>query len=117
MARRFGVGSDVIPKARRRGSGGTATDLARVLRAILKALRGDDDAIVPEPLARRMVTPVDGQSALGLFVGPYRTISHGGRNIGFDAGMVAHLDTGRIRAAVTNQNGALELYAPDLVAG
>ncbi|WP_299139603.1 serine hydrolase [uncultured Tateyamaria sp.] len=96
------------PESAAAGLWATASDLARVMDAIVQSLRGTPDAIIPKALARRMVTPVSGQSALGVFVHSDSTIFHDGRNFGFDATMAAELDTGRIRAAVTNRNGALE---------
>lgn len=99
------------PESAAAGLWATASDLAQVLHAVLNSVRGAKNAMLPAELARRMVTPMSGRAGLGVFVGPGRTISHEGRNFGFDSIMVAELDTGRIRTAVTNRNGAIESYA------
>ncbi len=103
------------PESAAAGLWATAADLARVLQAVLYAVRGTPNAILPVELAQRMVTPVSLGSGLGIFVTPERTISHEGRNYGFDSVMAAELDTGRIRVAVTNRNGAIESYARKVV--
>jgi CubicO group peptidase (beta-lactamase class C family) len=103
------------PESAAAGLWATASDLARIMEAIVNSLRGVHGAIMPVALAQRMVTPLGWRSGLGVFVNPGATISHEGRNHGFDSIMVAELETGRIRAAVTNQNGAIESYARDLL--
>ncbi len=104
------------PESAAAGLWATASDLARVLHAVLNSLQGAKNAVLPAELARRMVTPISGRAGLGVFVGPGRKIWHDGRNYGFDSIMVAELDTGRIRTAVTNRNGAIESYAGMLTA-
>lgn len=98
------------PESAAAGLWATASDLAKFLQAILDSLHRKRHAILPFELAARMVTPVSQQSGLGVFVEPDRIIWHEGRNYGFDAVMAAELATGRIRAAVTNRNGAIENY-------
>ncbi len=96
------------PESAAAGLWATASDLVKVLQSILLSLDGAPNAIIPTELAQRMVTPVSQESGLGIFVDPNGAISHDGRNHGFDSVMVAELGTGRIRAAVTNRNGAIE---------
>lgn len=84
-------------------------------RWVLRYFRRGRRAILPFELATRMITPMSGQSGLGVFVEPGRVIWHEGRNYGFDAVMAADLATGRVRAAVANRNGAIERYAQDLL--
>jgi len=103
------------PESAAAGLWATASDLVNVLQAILHALRGERDALIPVALARRMVTPVSGRSGLGVFVLPGGIIAHEGRNYGFDSVMAAEIRTGRIGAAVTNRNGAIASYAQELV--
>ncbi len=98
------------PESAAAGLWATASDLARVMQAILKSLDGAPDAIIPVELAQRMVTPVSDESGLGIFVNPGVIMWHDGRNQGFDSLMVADPNTGRIRAAVANRNGAVEGY-------
>ncbi|WP_306117006.1 MULTISPECIES: serine hydrolase [unclassified Roseovarius] len=103
------------PESAAAGLWATASDLARILQAVLDSLRRKRRAILPFELATRMITPVSHQSGLGVFVEPDRVIWHEGRNYGFDAIMAAELATGRVRAAVVNRNGAIERYAQGLL--
>lgn len=103
------------PESAAAGLWATASDLAKILQAVLESLHHKRGALLPFALATRMITPVSQQSGLGVFVEPGRVIWHEGRNYGFDAIMVAELATGRVRAAVTNRNGAIESYAQGLL--
>ncbi|WP_415403326.1 serine hydrolase domain-containing protein [Tateyamaria sp. SN3-11] len=103
------------PESAAAGLWATASDLAKLYQGILDSLRRKRRAILPFELAARMVTPVHRQSGLGVFVEPGRVIWHEGRNHGFDAVVAAELTTGRVRAAVTNRNGAIESYAQELI--
>lgn len=105
------------PESAAAGLWATATDLAKILNAVVSSLSGRCNAVLPVQLAERMVTPVAAQSGLGLFLHPGSIISHGGRNYGFDAIMAADLSTGRIRTGVTNQNGALDGYTEAVTSG
>ncbi|WP_298838271.1 serine hydrolase [uncultured Roseobacter sp.] len=105
------------PESAAAGLWATASDLARVFQAVLHALGGARHAIIPVVLAERMVTPVSEGSGLGVFISRGTTIWHQGRNLGFDSVVAAELGTGRVRAAVTNRNGALDTYSRQLVEG
>lgn len=96
------------PESAAAGLWASASDLAKVLQAVLRSLSGARDALLPAQLALRMVTPMVWRSGLGVFVSPSATVYHEGRNHGFDSVMAVELKTGRIRAAVANRNGALE---------
>ncbi len=95
------------PESAAAGLWATATDLVKILQAILLSLNGARGAILPVPLAQRMITPMAPHSGLGILVKPGEAIWHDGRNEGFDSAMAAELDTGRVRAAVSNQNGTI----------
>lgn len=103
------------PESAAAGLWATASDLAKILQAVLDSLHQRRRALLPFALASRMITPVRQQSGLGVFVEPGRVIWHEGRNIGFDAIMAAELATGQVRAAVANRNGAIESYAQGLL--
>lgn len=96
------------PESAAAGLWATASDLAKILHAIVLSSVGAQNAVIPPALAKRMITPVHSQSGLGLFIRSDNVISHDGRNHGFDSFMTAELKTGRIYAVVTNRNGALE---------
>ncbi len=99
------------PESAAAGLWATATDLCRVFHAVQQSYAGKRDALIPRELAVRMVTPVSQEVGLGVFVHPGDVISHDGRNFGFGSIVTAELETGSIRAAVTNRNGAIERYA------
>lgn len=103
------------PESAAAGLWATASDLAKILQTLLDSLHHKRRAILPYELVSQMITPVCRQSGLGVFVEPGRVIWHEGRNYGFDAIMAAELTTGRVRAAVTNRNGAIESYAQGLL--
>ena len=103
------------PESAAAGLWASASDLAQVMHAIVRALRSERAALVPSSLARRMITPVSWRSGLGVFVDPNGIIYHDGRNHGFDSIMVADLKTGHVRAATTNRNGALEHHVAHLL--
>ncbi len=98
------------PESAAAGLWATATDLAKIMQSVVQALHSDQGALLPATLAQRMITPMGGQSGLGLFVYPGPIIAHSGRNDGFDSVMTADLTTGRIRTALTNQNGAIDSF-------
>ncbi len=105
------------PESAAAGLWATATDLAKIMQAIIHSLRGTSDAIIPVELAQRMVTPVSSGAGLGVFVHSDALISHEGRNFGFDSVMVAELGTGTVRAAMTNKSGAIAGYIEVVTSG
>ncbi|MFL4471835.1 serine hydrolase domain-containing protein [Tateyamaria armeniaca] len=104
------------PESAAAGLWATASDLAFLFHAVLQALTGARHAIIPVALAERMVTPVSQRAGLGVFVSSGPTISHEGRNLGFDSIVAADLNTRQVRAAVTNRNGAIRSYTEQLLA-
>lgn len=104
------------PESAAAGLWATASNLANLFCAILQALAGARHAIISAALADRVVTPVSQGSGIGIFVSSDQTNSHEGRNLGFDSIVAAALSTGRVRAVVTNRNGAIAGYARQLLA-
>jgi CubicO group peptidase (beta-lactamase class C family) len=70
------------PESAAAGLWETASDLAKILPAVLDSLHHKRRAILPFALAIRMITPVSQQSGLGVFAEPGRVIWHEGRNYG-----------------------------------
>lgn len=103
------------PESAAAGLWATASDLAKVYKAILDSLNRTRNALLPPGLAEQMITPVTQQVGLGVFVSPGRMIWHEGRNYGFDSIVAAELTTGQVRVAITNRNGAIESYAHRLL--
>jgi CubicO group peptidase (beta-lactamase class C family) len=85
-----------------------ADHLARIMQGVVAAVRGAPDAILPQELAQRMVTPVSGEAALGVFSDHGAAIWHYGVNQGFRARMTADLETGRVTGAVANSDAGME---------
>jgi CubicO group peptidase (beta-lactamase class C family) len=88
-----------------------AEHLARIMQGVVAAVRGAPDAILPQELAQRMVTPVSGEAALGVFADRAGAIWHDGVNHGFRARMTADLVTGRVTGAVANSDAGMETIA------
>ncbi|MEM1078889.1 MAG: serine hydrolase domain-containing protein [Pseudomonadota bacterium] len=96
------------PESAAAGLWASATDLVQIMRAILISLSGAPGALLPAPLAQRMIVPVTPNVGLGVLVKPGEVIWHDGRNEGFEAAMAGDLVTGRARAGVTNRNGQMQ---------
>lgn len=84
-----------------------AADLARIMRGVVAAVRGDAGALLPRDLAQRMITPVRGRAALGVFSDRGAAIWHDGINHGFRALMTADLETGRVVGALANSDAGM----------
>jgi CubicO group peptidase (beta-lactamase class C family) len=84
-----------------------APDLARIMQGVVAAVRGDAGAILPQVLAQRMITPVRGRAALGVFSDRGVAIWHDGINNGFRALMAADLETGRVVGALANSDAGM----------
>ncbi len=90
----------------------TATDLARFLLDMQRALRGDEGTLLRQETVEEMITPVLGSSGLGFFQvdwggGPY--FSHGGADEGFQAFFVASPEGGRGLAMMANSDNFMGL--------
>jgi CubicO group peptidase (beta-lactamase class C family) len=89
----------------------TAGDLARFAIAIQKSVRGDEGALLPKEMARRMVTPLLGDYGLGFGVTARHGetyFEHGGADEGFRAQLTAHRDKGYGAAVMVNSdNGGI----------
>lgn len=84
-----------------------AADLARVMRGLVASVRGETGAILPLDLAQRMIRPVQGRAALGVFSDRGAAIWHDGINHGFRALMTADLETGRVVGALANSDAGM----------
>ena len=97
----------VYPELAAAGLWTTATDLARFAIEIQETLAGRGHGIISPSMARQYVTEQKGGSGLGIGVsGSGRTLSfsHGGRDEGFDAQLVAFAETGQGAAIMINAN-------------
>ena len=85
----------------------TASDLARFAIGIQQALAGKSNPVISQSMTRQMLTVHKGNSGLGLGVdGSGKTLrfSHGGRDEGFDAFMMAYAESGQGVVIMINAN-------------
>jgi CubicO group peptidase (beta-lactamase class C family) len=110
-------GAHIYPELAAAGLWTTASDLARFAIALQNALGGGSDAVLPQNLARAMVTPVLDHYGLGLEVGgeaAQKYFAHDGVNFGFVSLMVAY-ETGD--GAVIMTNGSREQLVREILRG
>ena len=97
----------VYPEMAAAGLWTTATDLAKFAIEIQQTLAGQGHGVISPAMARQYVTAQMGGSGLGIGVrgsGDTLSFSHGGRDEGFDAQLVAFATTGQGAAIMINAN-------------
>ena len=97
----------VYPEMAAAGLWTTATDLARFAIEIQQTLAGRGHGVISPAMARQYLTAQEGTSGLGILVrgnGNTLSFSHGGRDEGFDAELVAFAQTGQGAAIMINAN-------------
>ena len=98
----------VYPEQAAAGLWTTPTDLARFAIAVQKSFRGDSGSVLPQTLAREMLTPVGiGSFGVGFSIekrGEGWYFSHSGGNWGFSCDLVAHYRKGYGIAVMTNSD-------------
>jgi CubicO group peptidase (beta-lactamase class C family) len=97
----------VYPEMAAAGLWTTPTDLAKFAIEIQETLAGHGHAVISPAMARQYVTEQKGGSGLGVAVrGTGRSLrfSHGGRDEGFDALLIAGAETGDGAAVMINAN-------------
>jgi CubicO group peptidase (beta-lactamase class C family) len=97
----------VYPEMAAAGLWTTATDLARFAIEIQQTLAGRGHGVISPAMARQYVAVQKGSSGLGIALGGSgRTLSfsHGGRDEGFDAQLVAFAESGQGAALMINAN-------------
>jgi CubicO group peptidase (beta-lactamase class C family) len=101
----------------------TPTDLAKFAIEIQETLAGRGHGVISPAMARQYVTEQKGGSGLGIGVRPAKggvRFSHGGRDEGFDALLVAFGETGQGLAVMINANdnsrfmGSVEAFVTQL---
>jgi CubicO group peptidase (beta-lactamase class C family) len=99
----------VYPEMAAAGLWATASDLARFAIEIQETLagRGGGHGVISPAMARQYLTLQKGSSGLGIAVrdsGRSLSFSHGGRDEGFDAQLVAFAETGQGAVIMINAN-------------
>jgi CubicO group peptidase (beta-lactamase class C family) len=97
----------VYPEMAAAGLWTTPTDLARFAIEVQETLAGRGHGVISPAMARQYVTVQNGGSGLGIGVsgsGRALSFSHGGRDEGFDAQLMAFVETGQGAAIMINAN-------------
>jgi len=97
----------IYPEMAAAGLWTTASDLARFAIGIQQALAGKSNPLISQSMTRQMLTVQKGNSGLGLGLdGSGKTLrfSHGGRDEGFDAFMMAYAGSGQGVVIMINAN-------------
>lgn len=97
----------IYPEMAAAGLWTTPSDLARFAIGLQEALAGRRDKVLSASMARQMVTEQKGGFGLGVALqgtGAALRFSHGGRDEGFDAYLVAYAEGGRGAAIMINAN-------------
>lgn len=97
----------VYPEMAAAGLWTTPTDLARFAIEIQQTLAGKGHGVISPAMARQFVTAQQGSSGLGIGVrgsGDTLSFSHGGRDEGFDAMLLAFAETGQGAVIMLNAN-------------
>ena len=104
----------VYPEMAAAGLWTTPTDLAKFAIEVQETLAGHGHGVMSPAMARQYVTEQKGGSGLGIGVrGAGRSLrfSHGGRDEGFDANLIAGAETGDGLAVMINANDNSRLMA------
>jgi CubicO group peptidase (beta-lactamase class C family) len=97
----------VYPEMAAAGLWTTPTDLARFAIEIQETLAGRGHGVISPAMARQYLTVQHGASGLGILLrdsGRSLSFTHGGRDEGFDAVLVAFAETGQGAAIMINAN-------------
>jgi CubicO group peptidase (beta-lactamase class C family) len=104
------------PESAAAGLWATAADLARIMQGLMASVAGAPGALLPQDLALRMVTPVRGHAALGVFSDRGRAVWHDGTNAGYRALVTADFETMRVAAGVANSDAGMAILHEELTA-
>jgi CubicO group peptidase (beta-lactamase class C family) len=97
----------IYPELAAAGLWTTPSDLVRFAAGIQRALAGEGRTVITPTLAEQMVTSVKDNYGLGVSVrgsGTALKFGHGGRDLGFDAFLLACARTGQAAAIMINAN-------------
>jgi CubicO group peptidase (beta-lactamase class C family) len=97
----------IYPEMAAAGLWTTPSDLARFAISIQQAVAGKSNPVISPSMAHQMLTVQKGDSGLGLFLnGTGKTLrfSHGGRDEGFDAFLMACAESGQGVVIMINAN-------------
>jgi CubicO group peptidase (beta-lactamase class C family) len=88
-------GYNIYPELAAAGLWTTPSDVCRMLHGIRLSIFDGAGAILPQPIARQMVKPVDQGAGLGVFINNVGVIRHPGVNRGFRAVYELSLNSGK----------------------
>ena len=97
----------VYPEMAAAGLWTTASDLARFAIGVQQSLAGESNPVISQAMTRNMLTIQIAEDGLGLFLTHKRDklwFNHGGRDVGFDALLMASAETGQGVVVMINAN-------------
>jgi CubicO group peptidase (beta-lactamase class C family) len=97
----------IYPEMAAAGLWTTPSDLARFAVGVQEAATGKSEKILSRKMARQMLTEQKNTYGLGVGLdgsGTALRFSHGGRDEGFDAGLIAYAETGQGAVIMINAN-------------
>lgn len=100
-------GWHIYPEMAAAGLWTTPSDLARFVIVLQASLAGEEKALLSRETASLMVTLEKGNFGLGLAIsgsGPSARFTHGGRDEGFDANLIAYCEKGLGAVVMINAN-------------
>jgi hypothetical protein len=100
----------IHPEMAAAGRWTTASDLGRMVIAMIRSHAGEPGAFLDQTLAREMLTPVADRSALGVLVGPDGAFDHAGGTIGLSCLHLGNPRAGNGMVVMTNGNNGPELF-------
>lgn len=100
-------GWHVYPEMAAAGLWTTAGDLARCAIGIQKAISGQSNPVISQSLTQQMLTPLENNDGLGLFLessGKTLRFGHNGTDAGYEAAMKAYAHFGKGAVIMFNKN-------------
>ena len=97
----------IYPEMAAAGLWTTASDLARFAIGVQQSLAGKSNPVISPAMTRQMLTNQKDNDGLGVFLqgnGKTLRFTHGGRDEGFDAMLLAYAETGKGAVIMINAN-------------
>ena len=107
FGKRVNGGWHVYPEMAAAGLWTTPGDLARFAVGIQNAIAGRSNSVISQSLTQQMLTPLQNNDGLGLFLessGQTLRFGHNGTDAGYEASMKAYAHLGKGAVIMTNKN-------------
>lgn len=97
-------GYHLYPEKAAAGLWTTPSEMGLAIQAVIAGLNGKRGSVLPQNLARQMVTPVADKSGLGTFVFQGNLMGHNGANAGYRSFYLANWSTGKMLVVMCNSD-------------